>query len=225
MSIHIWAKQQRFVSYLLCFALACGIIGLFVENIGLLVLVVIAVIVLSPLYLYLTWLGRDHQIVICSEGLLFISRGLNDTAIRWDEIEDMSITTHPLTYVITYNGQTTFKLRVEPGTWTHSIQLYAMLERGIIQPFLPDAIKQFEQSGSVFFGDICVRKEGLTGSFGMIPWSEIKEVYRYQAELIILETSYRRQRLQFSPETRNPLVLTALVRHILNARKANQLLT
>lgn len=208
------------MAHFLFLALVCGTIGLFFENAGLLLLAAVALLVLSPLLLHVSWRARNHQIVICSEGLLSMARGLNDAVARWDEIEGVQISTHPLTYTIVCKDKTTVKLQAETWVWTQSIQLFATLEREIIRRFLPDAVAQFEQGNPVFFGDVCAGKEGLSGWFGTIPWGEIKGVYMHQAELVVLKTAHRHQRLQFSAEAFNPFVLTALVRHILNAQQA-----
>ena len=132
----------------------------------------------------------------------------------------MQISTRPLTYTIVRRDHTSFKFRAGPRVWTHSRQLRAAIEREITQRVLPETIAQFEQGNPVFFGGLSVGKEGISGWFERIPWSEITDVQMRQGELVVLKTDHRQQRLQFSAGTPNLFVLIALVKHILNTQQA-----
>ncbi len=168
--------------------------------------------------LYIAWQGRYDQIVICSEGLLYIEWSKSDAAVRWDEIEQVQIST-PNLYTIVRNDHTTFKFSAA-GVWTQSKELRAGIEREVTQRFLPAAIAQFSQGQTVFFGGLSVGREGISGWFEKIPWSEIEDIQVQKGEVVVLKTGHRQERLLFSSMTPNLFVFAALVKHILSLRQS-----
>jgi len=170
--------------------------------------------------LYLAWRARNDQIVICSDGLLYVAWDKNDAAVRCDEIEQVQISTHYLTYTIVRNDHTTFDFRAGPGAWTRSKVLRAVVEREVTQHLLPNVITQFNQRKTIFFGGLSIGREGISGWRETIPWSEIEDIEMRKGDIVILKTgSQPPQHLTFSSAIPNPFVAIALIKYILNSHQ------
>ncbi len=187
------------------------------------------------------WLGRYNQIVIFSDGLLYVHEKVHGEQLdvaRWDEIEQVQVeyadwvqSSDIKYYTIVRRDGTWFRIKVGPIIWKRDKTFRAAIEREVTQRLLPAAITQFEQDGAVSFGELSVEREDIRGWFKdgsgqerlkEIPWSEIEGIQTRKQDISLLKTDQRRERIpySYSATTPNLFVFTALVKHILSSRQA-----
>lgn len=215
LSVHKPLLQRMYVVIFVSLSLLClGLSFLFRSDSGnVLLLLLAAVVCLVQVYLHIKrW---NDLLLLCQNGLLYLE-GKQQSVVYWDEIETVVLERKRIC-VLNRRNHTSVRFPVGIMVWTQGKLMMNTLEHEVVQRLLPTILAQFEQGHTVFFGEVAVSRQGISGWFETIAWDALTAIEYKQSKGAILKAG-QQTLLTLAPTTPNLFVCVALIQHILDAR-------
>ena len=177
--------------------------------------------------LFIPHLRREDILYRCSEGLLRTTlRKRNIFALRWDEITEVYGDGGHIK--ILRNADS--KQALDFTAFRHSQDIDECVESEVIPQIFSRSLEQYQQSGSVQFGHLSIRREGLVmnrpatswKNDEIILWEELEDIRFTDGSLSIkrhgvwqLWAGSSRRQKHLSSAIPNPTVYVALAKYLL----------